>query len=317
MHRKTTSRLAFFGVSNLYRVNETQSASRSKPEFVTSAWWTAIRYYQWLTSLIALVYVNITGNQQPLYLSSEFDYVPGDLPAFRHGEGGWGYTVITASLATYLGFIIFPFIFFFANIALSPLEGFIVEIVIILLWMVALVGDIAALVGFIHTRQQHEFITGFSQAALIVALVFFVVDIIGSVLTFRMAYRQITPDWQQKGAARNAARLRARRAAAEAATAEAEPEVTTPLTTTPPQSNFRVMSAHPVHTDAPKPGDRFSRDQEVDDRIAAVAAPPTYFYATSSSHGRGASDRGSTVYDPEAGDTELPTYSAKSDKTIR
>ncbi|KAK6521493.1 hypothetical protein TWF506_001705 [Arthrobotrys conoides] len=300
------------------------------PTFRVQARWLIIRYIQSFGCLICLPFFAITANSRVSYARNA--------PKFITIDGGWGYILAITCISLYILLSAVSFIFICYNVVLSPIEGFGADIFILALWIASLAGTIIAKINFskITAAAQSRRITTPTtpKVGLWMAFACLTVCIILSIYTTYLSYTQFAEHRQK---------LRQRRSLDTTASLvpTSHPQIPISATTTtsssppssPPQpaarpasvasslwSRIRPISSYSNSTTAttswrrqrdhdqeePKPEETtgLTREQIIAERVEAVRAPPTYWYATSN---RPRVDVG-VVHDPEAGDETLPLY---------
>ncbi|KAF3924988.1 hypothetical protein AA313_de0201663 [Arthrobotrys entomopaga] len=308
----------------------------SRTTFNPSWKWILIRYLQVFFSIFCFVYLNIARSTVISHKSKHRQIKGKDL------QGARGYFVIFSILgctdALNITFIIL--------VACTKLVTPIIDVIFNLFIVTTAVGGIIATAfvyhGFRLGQLKYDSSSGFSTTAFILTFITFsLLYLIGSLWCAYLSYRQHIPI---KKEAKATERLRRTLAQMDAERLAAAPQISTTIdisysgpvsetaalvTTTPSSSGQRPVSfatsqrptssvtaaTHPSgrSRDEGEPKPLLTRQQQIQARIDAVAAPPTYFYATSlSSHRRGESS--STRWtNPEDGDDELPTYMAFED----
>ncbi|KAF3125917.1 hypothetical protein TWF569_000657 [Orbilia oligospora] len=261
----------------------------NKPTFRVQARWLLIRYIQSFGCLICLPFFVITANSRVSYARNA--------PKFITIDSGWGYILAITCTSLYIFLSAASFFFICYNVVLSPVEGFGADVFILALWIASLTGTIVARINYskaISAAQSRQISTPSSPGVgLWMLFICLVVCIILSIYTTSLSYLQLA-EYRQK--------LRQRRSL------DATVSLVPPYS--PPQTSWRRQrdEERAGGEEEPKPEETtgLTREQIIAERVEAVRAPPTYWYATSN---RPRVDVGTTsVHDPEAGDETLPLY---------
>ncbi|KAJ6264741.1 hypothetical protein Dda_0892 [Drechslerella dactyloides] len=272
----------------------------SRPRFESTASWICIHYLQWIMGVLVFTYVAIAANTTT--------GINRGSPKFKDLQNGWGYYLVITSFSTY-SFLSIAHWLTSWWIHLSPTDAVIAELVIIFLWLLGFVGEIVALVGYVEIAKRDTLASsrGIVRTAHGLALAALILFTIGSLFTLRTAYRQFAATRPSR---------RARRAAA-AATASADVEAVAPLRpapaavpayTPPATASSSSAGGETGHARTDSQSTTLSREERIAQSVDAVAAPPTYFYATSSRARQGNGEAGRSAPTRTDSSDTLPLY---------
>ncbi|KAK6534641.1 hypothetical protein TWF281_005947 [Arthrobotrys megalospora] len=281
-----------------------------KPTFRVQGRWLAIRYLQAFLCLMCLPYLAIAAN-------TRLSYDKG-APKLFNIEGGWGYIVVMTifSICIFLSTISFFLMCF--NVVLSPVEGFGIDVFFLFIWIVALAAEIVAHIGYSNsTAASSEYLTirNTPRVAHVMTTVALVICVASSIYTTRLSYLQFKDARKQQRRSVDVAVSLVNSSTAPTTTPPPSPPQTARPTSVasslwsrirPLSSATTVVSPTGRDEEEPKPETEetpaLTREQIIAQRIDAVRAPPTYWYATSNQ------PRRDVQHDPEAGDESLPLY---------
>ncbi|KAK6541714.1 hypothetical protein TWF694_007507 [Orbilia ellipsospora] len=300
----------------------------SRTPYDPSWLWALVRYLQIFFSLFCCVYLSIARN-------SEISYKSGHSINGKDLSGAWGYYVVFAVFGTLDAMNLTSLILVYCTKLVSPIMDLVFNLFIVTAALGGIIATAFAFHGFRVGQIKYDGSSGFATAAFILTFITFaLIYIMGGLLLAHLAYRQYARIRKETKASlalkRTLAAIDAEHRARPprsttigAPYAGPAPETAATATDTPSSSSPRpstsasrrradfisVVANNSQESDEegePKP--LLTRQQQIQARIDAVAAPPTYFYATSSHSRNGSSSTRRT--DPEAGDDELPTYMA-------
>ncbi|KAK6507020.1 hypothetical protein TWF481_005474 [Arthrobotrys musiformis] len=280
----------------------------STPTFRIQVRWMVIRYIQAFICLICLPFFAITANTRISFARNA--------PKLLSLKNGWGYILVLTCISIYILLSCLSFVFTCMNVVLSPVEGFGVDVFILLLWIISIVGVIVAHISFANSpaaKSEWLTISNTPKIGLWMTAICLLVCAATSIYTTRLSYLQFST--YRKSLRRTS--VEATAALVPSAANTTSPPPSPPQTARPTSvssslwSRIRPLSSSSTTSrreqeEEPKPETPtggLTREQIIAERVDAVRAPPTYWYATSNRP----RDVG-RVHDPEAGDETLPLY---------